>query len=414
MPQATPVMLDAAVSTGRHARAIAVRPCIAADIRLSVHKELAAIEQDWRAFEQHADCTVFQTFDWLAAWLEHIGARHGVVPAIVTGRTAAGELLFLLPLAVEACHGVRRLTWLGSDLCDYNGPLLAPDFSQRVGADQFGPLWREINRRLRDDAGLRYDLIDMEKMPEAIGMQPNPFLALDVGLHPSGAYLTHLGAEWEAFYTAKRSSATRRRDRTKLKRLTDFGEVRFVTMATAEDATRALDTLMAQKARSFAAMGVANIFAREGYAKFFHSLAATPAGRELVHVSRLDVGTCPAALNFGLTFRGRYYHVLASYDDGEVSRFGPGRAHLHELLRYAIEHDMRQFDFTVGDEAYKREWSDTEIKLYDYVAPVTLRGAIVASITGGLRRAKRFIKQTPALWSLFSKARSLAGKIGKR
>ena len=45
----------------------------------------------------------------------------------------------------------------------------------------------------------------------------------------------------------------------------------------------------------------------------------------------------PAAVNLGLTWRGCYYHLLASYDDGELSRFGPGAAHLHELLHQAID-----------------------------------------------------------------------------
>ena len=38
----------------------------------------------------------------------------------------------------------------------------------------------------------------------------------------------------------------------------------------------------------------------------------------MVHVSRLDVGAAPAALNLGLTFRGCYYHVLASYTDARA------------------------------------------------------------------------------------------------
>ena len=75
---------------------------------------------------------------------------------------------------------------------------------------------------------LRHDTIAFEKMPENVGAQPNPLLCLDVRLNPSGAYETVLGADWEQFYTAKRSSATRRRDRTKLKRLGEIGEVRFV------------------------------------------------------------------------------------------------------------------------------------------------------------------------------------------
>ncbi len=77
-------------------------------------------------------------------------------------------------------------------------------------------------------------------------------------------------------------------------------------------------------------------------------------------MSRLDVGPTLAAANYGLIFRGRYYHVLASYDDGPVSRFGPGAAHLHDLMRYAIEHGCNEFDFTIGDEPYKHDWCDTE------------------------------------------------------
>src|SRR5262245_42651638 len=72
-----------------------------ADIDLHVHSDLAAVEPAWRAFEQQADCTVFQVFDWLAAWQRQIGARRGTTPAIVLGRDVGGELLFILQLAIE-------------------------------------------------------------------------------------------------------------------------------------------------------------------------------------------------------------------------------------------------------------------------------------------------------------------------
>src|SRR5262245_4727123 len=91
-------------------------------INIVVHDDLTSIEPEWRRFQESADCTVFQTFDWLAAWQCHIGRLEGAVPAIVAGRRADGELLFLIPLAVTPGL-VRRLTFLGSDLCDYNAPL---------------------------------------------------------------------------------------------------------------------------------------------------------------------------------------------------------------------------------------------------------------------------------------------------
>jgi CelD/BcsL family acetyltransferase involved in cellulose biosynthesis len=172
-----------------------------------------------------------------------------------------------------------------------------------------------------------------------------------------------------------------------------------------------LDLLMAHKARSFAHMGVANLFATPGHAEFYRALACDAASRPLAHVSRLDVGTTAAAINLGLVHRGRYYHLLASYDDGEVSRFGPGAAHLHDLMQYAIAQGCSLFDFTIGDEGYKRDWSDTELALYDHIAAVTLRGALVALPLTAARRLKRWIKQTPFLWTLASKTRAMIGGL---
>jgi CelD/BcsL family acetyltransferase involved in cellulose biosynthesis len=109
----------------------------------------------------------------------------------------------------------------------------------------------------------------------------------------------------------------------------------------------------------------------------------------------------------GLRWGDTYSLVLSSYVDSELSRFGPGRTHLHELLRYAISNGYRLFDFTVGDEPYKRDWSDQEMKLYDYLAAVTFRGGLLVSSVKAFRRIKRFIKTTPLLWHVYSTMRAL-------
>jgi CelD/BcsL family acetyltransferase involved in cellulose biosynthesis len=292
-------------------------------------------------------------------------------------------------------------------LGDYNAPLLAPGFSSMVAADAFAALWQEIRDLLQRDERFRHDVILLEKLPAQVGSQPNPFLALMVAPNPSGAYLTALTTDWESFYSTKRSSSTRRRDRSKRKRLSESGDVQMVTPVVPEDSMRTLDVLIEQKRRAFARMGVPDIFARPGYPEFYAELVSrSPA---LVHVSRLQVGAAYAATNLALVFRGRYYHVLASYDEGPLSRFGPGAAHLHDLMRYAIERGCDYFDFTIGDEPYKRDWCDTELKLYDHVAAVTPRGWLVATPIIVARRAKRAIKQSPLLWQLVTRLRAISG-----
>jgi CelD/BcsL family acetyltransferase involved in cellulose biosynthesis len=378
---------------------------------LEVYGDLAAVEQAWKAFERQADCTVFQAFDWLAKWQQHIGAHNGVTPAIVLGRDAQGGLAFILQLAIVASPLARHLTWLGSELCDYNAPLLAADFSQRFGGESFAALWRDIVALVRSERRLRFDLIDLQKMPEQVGTQRNPFLDLPVLAHPSGAYIATLSGDWDEFYAARRSPSTRKRERRQLKHLAEHGEIRFVNVEGKDDIARTLETMLGQKSRAFARMGVKNMFARPGYREFYLDVATDLNVRALTHISRLDVGDIPAAANLGLRFRNSYYLVLSSYHDGEIARFGPGRAHLHELLRHAIDRGFERFDFTIGDEPYKRDWSDTELRLCDYLAGATMRGWLLAAMTLAYRRTKRFIKQTPVLWSLYSKVRPLVASL---
>ena len=391
-----------AASTTTDARG-AARP---ETITLEIHDTLAPVEHRWRAFEQQAAATVFQTYEWLAAWQRHIGEREGVRPVVVVGSAANGETLFIMPLAVVPRAYGRVLTFLGFDLGDYNAPLLAPDFARRV-PDPLA-LMRRVFESLHGH--VPYDVITFERMPETVGDQPNPLLKLPVMLHPSGAYMTSLGDDWEKFYAEKRSSSTRQRDRAKRKKLAKFGEVRIVHPEAEKDIVATLDTLMVQKGRAFARMGVADMFLRPGYREFFRAVATEPATRHIVHVSSLQVGDETAAVNLGLTFRGRYYYVLASYGDGDVARFGPGAAHLRDLMQYTIGRGFRVFDFTVGDEPYKREWCGESL-LYDYIAGAGMRGTMVAALLSMARSLKRTVKRNPQLWKAAFRTRELLGRL---
>jgi CelD/BcsL family acetyltransferase involved in cellulose biosynthesis len=381
----------------------------APDLSLDIYTDLDAVESEWRSFQQIAEGTAFQTFEWLSAWQRHIGARDRVVPVIVVGRFANGKTAFIAPLAIEPRHRAKRLRWLGQDLCDYNAPLLSRDFSLRVRSERFLAIWQELQLQLQSDSRLRHDWIEFEKMPQTVGVQINPFTSLSVAPNANSAHITQLGDNWETFYRAKRSSATRRHDRAKRKHMAEFGEISFSTVTEPDDVQRTLETLWHQKKQIFARKGIADIFARPGYREFFADIASHPHARHLVHVSRVDIGTTCAAANFALTFGGCYYHVVSSYCDGQLTRYGPGTLQLRELLAHAIGMGLRLFDFTIGDEHYKLEWSDLRLKLYDYTAAATWRGLPASFASIVRQRLKHFIKQTPLAWRLVSRARSVIG-----
>jgi len=153
-------------------------------IEIRLYHQLDAVEQDWRQFEREADCTAFQTFDRLAGWCRDVGSH--TQPAIVTGRREDGAMLFILPLAVTP-GAVRRLTWLGSDASEHNGPLLAKACASELTPECFRDLWGQIFWKLQADPRTCHDLVELTKMPERVGSQANPFLALSGELIERGS-----------------------------------------------------------------------------------------------------------------------------------------------------------------------------------------------------------------------------------
>ena len=75
---------------------------------------------------------------------------------------------------------------------------------------------------------------------------------------------------------------------------------------------------------------------------------------------------------------------------------------------------MHQFDFTIGDEPYKRDWSDRECACTIHLAAVTIQGAMAAPMIAASRQTKRFIKQTPIVWQSYLKLGRFCGLIGRR
>ncbi len=252
----------------------------ASGIALTFHASLDGIESDWRAFEADADGTPFQAFDWLCGVASPYQnfARHAATPSYGRPRWR-GPHSFLLPLAVERKGSVRRLTWLGSELCDYNAPLLAPFFDAHVTGGQFPALWRRILQVLRNDLGLSFDLIDLAKMLDTVGGQANPFMQLATRPNPSGAYAVTLTGDWESFYASKRSSSTRKTERRQLRQLGEQGERSASSMtATCVRTSAARSTCCSRRNRNPSpAWAWKTIFARPGHKDFFPRCSGEPA-----------------------------------------------------------------------------------------------------------------------------------------
>ncbi len=369
-------------------------------VLLSVHNEFSSVEAVWRRFEKVADGFVFQTYDFLATWYEHIGARANVDLQIVVAWGSKAKPLMILPLGIEKTGPLSKLSWLGGDLNDYNGPLLAPNFRDHVAPGEFVTLWDDIQAVLP-----AYDVAELMRQPAMIDGQPNPFVELDTRLNASGAHMTTLGTDFDTYYDEKRNAKAKRHFRSRRKKLEAMGETVYVHPNSPKKIEASVEKLIDLKSAALNAMGATDFLAKPGYADFYKALTLKSGANGVAHVSHMEVAGEYVAGNWGLVHKGRFYYLLASYDGPKFGRYAPGVQALVETMRWAIDKGLDTFDFTIGDERYKHEWCETKIDLHDHLAAKTVKGHMALMKCRLMLAAKRKIKQTPVLWNAFTKLR---------
>ena len=138
-----------------------------------------------------------------------IGSRHGngmsarasgVRPVIAIGRYSDGEIAFLLPLCVVPRRLTRRLSWLGQELCDYNAPLLARDFSERVTPERFLAAWQELQAQVQCEPRCATTGSNLRRCRRRSAGKPTRSPISESRPIASSAHLTRLGDDWEKFY----------------------------------------------------------------------------------------------------------------------------------------------------------------------------------------------------------------------
>ncbi|MDH3715736.1 MAG: GNAT family N-acetyltransferase [Gammaproteobacteria bacterium] len=363
-------------------------------------------KSSWQVLEQHGDGYAFQTWAWSRNWFELVGKNRGIRPCIALVDDETGPLM-LLPLAIEPRRLHNALVWLGDELADYHGPVLGKGWAASDAARDFSATWRDVCTALPS-----HDLVSFEKQPATIGEQPNPFVhlaALPTRPHPAQAYFATLGESLDEFLRSRRKARSLQSDRRKERKLAEHGRLEFVVAETPAQIAPLLKAMIEQKTRSYAALGVANLFDEPGCVEFITKM--TVDHPDAVRLFGLTLDDEPIATLWGPVSRGRYYHLFPTYAHNELMTYSPGNILLKHAFGWCIDNGINTYDFTVGDEDYKQHWCQHQLRLFDADLGVTLRGKVFALLNRTRTGLKRFVKESPALFAVAKRARSLLGKI---
>ncbi len=157
-------------------------------------------------------------------------------------------------------------------------------------------------------------------------------------------------------------------------------------------------------------LGIANVFGDAKVRAFFHALfAGALAQRPPPFVLHgLDVAGKLRAVTGSSRAGKRLICEFGSIADDELAFASPGDFLFFANIEEACAQGLEIYDFSVGDEPYKRQWCDLETRHLDVLVPLTAKGRALAFLLRQDARLKSFVKKSPVIWQLTKKLRRRA------
>ena len=358
--------------------------------------------RDWKQavarWNDGGTLTPFQHPQWLDAWYGAFAGVDDVEPllAVVTD-AVTGEQAVLLPLIRRLQNGIRIVEFADLDLTDYNAPMLgnaAPRDAKAARA-----LWRDLKAALRRSSG-GADLMRLRKMPVDLGVRPNPLALLD-GVSPCSlnGNMVVTGDDYDAWrFTLERT--VRKELERSWRVFTRDPAAGFNIVADNNEALQVLSTTEVQQGTRMQHLGLNFVLNNETCAAFYRNLVRDGVGSGYAVVSALTVGDEVVATLLGIRSGARYVMIRISNAGEKWSNCSPGRLIIERTMAALHRDGVREFDFSIGNYAYKRRFGVARLALVDITAALSWRGWPYA-----LRdRAARELRKYPQLSAYLKRA----------
>ncbi len=370
--------------------------------RTDVFTDVAPALPAWATLEVVAPVPIYQTRRFAIPWQDTMGRAAGITPMIVQISDEDGEPAALFPFGVRESHGIRRAEFLGGKDSNANMGLIRPGIS--FAADEMKILLLHAARQ----SGLSPDAFALSNQPENWENSRNPLFGLPSQPSASFCHSARLMPDSEAFHKQQLSADTRKKMRSKRRKLEELGPVSLLTARTAQEAQSLLDAFFAQKLQRFDEKNIKSGFDSPQARSFFERCCISRIGRAdaSVELHGLLAGGRIVATYGGGVHRGRFHGMINSFDqDPIIARSSPGDLLLSLLIEAKCRQGLTMFDLGTGEGRYKSNWCDQVEPLFDTLIPVSAKGHAFVYADSGRRHIKRTIKQNPWAWAIAQKIR---------
>ncbi len=234
-------------------------------------------------------------------------------------------------------------------------------------------------------------------MPVDLAGRPNPLALLDAaGPCPLNGNVVATGEDFDAYrYSLER---TVRKELERSWRVFTRDPVAGFEIVTGKDeALRILSTMEVQQSARMQHLGLNFILNDESCAAFYRNLVGDGIGAGYAVLSALTVGEEVVAALLGIRSGSRYVMVRISNAGDKWSNCSPGRLIIERTMAALHKDGVREFDFSIGNYAYKRRFGVTPLALADLTAALSWRGWPYALHDRAARKLRKYPRLAAAI-----------------
>ncbi|MER9998184.1 GNAT family N-acetyltransferase [Mesorhizobium sp. M0051] len=333
-----------------------------------------------------------QSAGWVLNWAAQVRPD-----LLVATLSADGKPVFSLALEVTASGPFRVARFMGGRHA--NGNFVAADPGWLAKADI-----RAVRSMLAAIAKERpdIDLVALERLLPNLDGVANPFASLDHFASPNLSLAVDLVGGFDALLSRASGKHKRKKHRSQIRKFEAVGSHRRIEARTADEVARLLDGFFEMKEFRFRKMGITNVFGDELVRSFFRALfvQALAEDKPSFVLHGLEVAGKLRAVTGSSRSGKRLICEFGAIADDDLGHTSPGDFLFFDNIQEACATGFEVYDFSVGDEAYKRLWCDMETQHFEVLIPLTLKGRVLALMLRQGARLKAFIKNSPTIWKL--------------
>ncbi len=319
----------------------------------------------WIKLEKKSNKNFFQSFDYIKSLVELEKNLLRIVVVFTNNEPVA-----IFPFEIKNYFIFKVLQWIGTKKSDLCNPIILQNVDLHKDKDFFINTWNNILSKIG-----KFDLIFFNNQPEKIQKTINPFVELFNTYSFSKIYQIYLPNNFQSYINEiklknKAHHYELHRTSIKLNKLEENFNVTFEISDAYLDKIIFKNVIQKKIDQLELKNNKHNLDLK--FIKVYENLIKKDKGKYFlfkIKVNNKIISSC-----FAIIFENTFYYYIPMLISNEYNNFKPGKILIIKLIKWCFENKIKIFDFGLGEENYKKHFSNYSLNIHKYIYYRNLKG----------------------------------------